>query len=127
MKLISTSVIFSLVLLLTQSIAIPTPDPEPAPEEGALAERFWPDLSNLLPKKLCPGAPKPPSGPTQSNQCSTGVPYCCSTEGGSNNCVGSVVNCEQTVICCNNNFGYQVCMGDIDFNMPINIDIDIDL
>ncbi|KAL9564108.1 hypothetical protein ACKAV7_011758 [Fusarium commune] len=29
------------------------------------------------------------------------------------------------VICCNNNMGYQVCIGEIDFNMPVTININI--
>ncbi|KAL2375852.1 hypothetical protein RJZ90_007862 [Blastomyces dermatitidis] len=142
-------------MLLTQSIAIPVPDPVPAPKDGdvALAERRFPKLPGFgLPKELCPQPPPQPPV-QQTNQCSTGVPYCCSTEGGckcsnhkyppeesglkrrqcfanqsaplAHNCVNSHVECTQTVICCNNNFGFQVCMGDIDFNMPINIEINL--
>ncbi|EGE86620.1 hypothetical protein RJZ56_007776 [Blastomyces dermatitidis] len=127
MKLIQTSIFLSIFMLLTQSIAIPVPDPVPAPKDGdvALAERRFPKLPGFgLPKELCPQPPPQPPV-QQTNQCSTGVPYCCSTEGGSHNCVNSHVECTQTVICCNNNFGFQVCMGDIDFNMPINIEINL--
>ncbi|KAG5294606.1 hypothetical protein I7I48_11173 [Histoplasma ohiense] len=126
MKFIKSSILFSLLMLLTQSIAIPMPGPVPAPEDGdvALAERGF--LSNLPGlKDLCPPASSQPAPVQQTNQCSSGVPYCCSTEGGSHNCVNSKVECKQTVICCNNNFGSQVCMGDIDFNMPINIEINL--
>ncbi|KAN0082046.1 hypothetical protein V8E54_003344 [Elaphomyces granulatus] len=66
------------------------------------------------------------SGCTQSNQCSTGVPYCCSpNSSGGNNCVQSDVSCNQQVICCNNNVGMQLCIGGIDFNMPITFNINI--
>ncbi|OJD11738.1 hypothetical protein AJ78_07547 [Emergomyces pasteurianus Ep9510] len=116
MKFIQTSILFSFFMLFTQSIAIPTPEPA---EDAELAERGF-----QMPKGLCPPPPAQPPV-QQSNQCSTGVPFCCSTEDGSHNCVKSSVNCKQTVICCNNNFGYQVCMGDIDFNMPINIQINL--
>ncbi|EEH16340.1 hypothetical protein PABG_06427 [Paracoccidioides brasiliensis Pb03] len=126
MKFISSSIFLSLLMLLSQSIAIPTPDPEPIPEdamleiEAVLAARGL-KLPNI--PGLCP---PPSSAPVQqSNQCSTGTPFCCSTEDGSHNCVKSNVSCDQTVICCNNNFGSQVCMGDIDFNMPINININL--
>ncbi|KKZ63594.1 hypothetical protein EMCG_02131 [[Emmonsia] crescens] len=127
MKFIQTSIFFSLFMLLTQSIAIPMPEPVPAPEDGdvALAERGFKMPGGFkMPSGLCPQAPAQPPV-EQKNQCSTGVPFCCSTEGGSHNCVKSEVNCEQTVICCNNNFGSQVCMGNIDFNMPINININL--
>lgn len=44
--------------------------------------------------------------PTQSNQCSTGTPYCCSpNESGGNDCVSSDTECNQQVICCNNSEG----------------------
>jgi len=29
------------------------------------------------------------------------------------------------IICCNNNNGYQMCIGEIDFNMPVTININI--
>ncbi|KAF7556558.1 hypothetical protein G7Z17_g1361 [Cylindrodendrum hubeiense] len=56
-----------------------------------------------------------PSTSTQSNLCSAGNPYCCSSDGNG--------ACQQTVICCNNNNGFQICIGDLDFNVPITINI----
>ncbi|KAF2670212.1 hypothetical protein BT63DRAFT_439292 [Microthyrium microscopicum] len=62
----------------------------------------------------------------QSNQCSSGVPYCCSPDGdGGHNCENSAVNCKQTVICCNNGGGMQLCLGNIDFNMPITLNVNM--
>ncbi|RKL08602.1 hypothetical protein BFJ68_g9396 [Fusarium oxysporum] len=34
-------------------------------------------------------------------------------------------NNDSKVICCNNNNGYQMCIGEIDFNMPVTININI--
>ncbi|KAN0075884.1 hypothetical protein V8E54_007154 [Elaphomyces granulatus] len=69
----------------------------------------------------------PPANPvTQINQCNSGTPFCCSpTDSGGHNCVKSDVSCDQTVICCNNNGGVQLCMGgtNINIDMPININI----
>ncbi|KAL9564035.1 hypothetical protein ACKAV7_011809 [Fusarium commune] len=34
-------------------------------------------------------------------------------------------NVDSKIICCNNNMGYQMCIGEIDFNMPVTININI--
>ncbi|OXV12193.1 hypothetical protein Egran_00046 [Elaphomyces granulatus] len=74
------------------------------------------------PKFGCP----PVSSVTQINQCSSGTPFCCSpTDSGGHNCVKSQVSCDQTVICCNNNGGTQICIGgtNINIDMPITINL----
>ncbi|EEP81697.1 predicted protein [Uncinocarpus reesii 1704] len=105
MKFFSSSIIFSVVFFISQGLAVPLaeaqpvpdPGPGPVPEPGNdLAERD-PFLKGLFPPKNCPTQ--------QVNSCSTGEPYCCSTDSGKHNCVKSTVNCQQKVICCNNNFG----------------------
>ncbi|KAJ4183319.1 hypothetical protein NW755_009810 [Fusarium falciforme] len=60
---------------------------------------------------------------SQTNLCSAGKPYCCTSDGKGGNVCSNSAACEQTVICCNNNNGYQICIGDMDFNMPITINI----
>ncbi|KAM0426123.1 hypothetical protein ACHAPT_008754 [Fusarium lateritium] len=60
---------------------------------------------------------------TQSNLCSAGNPYCCTSDGKGGHVCSNSSACEQTVICCNNNNGFQICIGDLDFNMPITINI----
>ncbi|KAH7150713.1 hypothetical protein DER46DRAFT_613830 [Fusarium sp. MPI-SDFR-AT-0072] len=39
--------------------------------------------------------------------------------------ISNSCNSDSKVICCNNNMGYQVCIGEIDFNMPVTININI--
>ncbi|KAK2732656.1 hypothetical protein FQN57_002586 [Myotisia sp. PD_48] len=124
-------VVFIFALLFANVLAVPVaepeaipnpgpgPVPEPSPEAGELVAR---DASPAVPKGFLPPGLCPPPV-QQTNNCQTGIPYCCSTESGKHNCVKSAVNCQQQVICCNNNFGFQMCIGDIDFNMPITINI----
>ncbi|KAN0073407.1 hypothetical protein V8E54_008627 [Elaphomyces granulatus] len=72
-----------------------------------------------------PGCP-PVNPVTQINECSSGTPYCCSpSQSGGHDCVKSDVSCDQTVICCNNNGGVQLCIGgtNINIDMPININL----
>ncbi|KAK0766478.1 hypothetical protein N5P37_000203 [Trichoderma harzianum] len=60
---------------------------------------------------------------TQVNACSGGNPYCCSSNGKGGHACKNTTACEETIICCNNNNGFQICIGDIDFNVPITINI----
>ncbi|KAF3070103.1 hypothetical protein CFAM422_006806 [Trichoderma lentiforme] len=60
---------------------------------------------------------------TQLNACSGGNPYCCSSNGKGGHACKNTTACEETIICCNNNNGFQICIGDIDFNVPITINI----
>ncbi|KAM5357057.1 hypothetical protein ACJZ2D_016659 [Fusarium nematophilum] len=61
----------------------------------------------------------------QGNYCSSGTQYCCTTDAnGVQTCDNSDV-CNAKIICCNNNAGFQMCIGDIDFNMPVTININI--
>ncbi|EGD99035.1 hypothetical protein TESG_06395 [Trichophyton tonsurans CBS 112818] len=67
------------------------------------------------------------ASPKQGNLCKTGDSYCCDEKDGKNTCIKSRTSCDQKVICCNNDNGYQFCMGDINFNMPITFNIDMDI
>nr|WGD08209.1 hydrophobin [Trichoderma koningiopsis] len=60
---------------------------------------------------------------TQLNACSAGNPYCCSSDGNGGHICANTTACEQKIICCNNNNGFQICIGEIDFNMPITINV----
>ncbi|KAH7114620.1 hypothetical protein EDB81DRAFT_893163 [Dactylonectria macrodidyma] len=59
----------------------------------------------------------------QTNICSAGAPYCCTSDGNGGHICQNTTACEQTVICCNNNNGFQICIGDMDFNVPITINV----
>ncbi|KAK2807824.1 hypothetical protein FQN50_005213, partial [Emmonsiellopsis sp. PD_5] len=74
MKFIYTSTIVSLALLLTQAIAVPIAEPEAELDERGFPK--WPKLPGLGGSD-CPTAPV-----QQTNQCSTGTPFCCSPENG---------------------------------------------
>ncbi|KAH7126135.1 hypothetical protein EDB81DRAFT_889838 [Dactylonectria macrodidyma] len=68
-----------------------------------------------------------PSGFTQQTSlCSAGNPYCCTSDGKGGQICQNTTACEQTVICCNNNNGFQICIGDLDFNVPITINVYLD-
>ncbi|KAI1980423.1 hypothetical protein LOZ53_000614 [Ophidiomyces ophidiicola] len=134
MKFFTSSTVLSFVFFFSYGLAVPVADaePQPVPNPGPgpvpasepgnnLMSR---DPANIL-SSLVPALNAPSNCPTQTNQCSSGTPFCCSTDSGSHNCVKSTVNCQQKVICCNNNFGFQMCIGDIDFNMPITININL--
>ncbi|KAL7896903.1 hydrophobin [Trichoderma sp. SZMC 28014] len=60
---------------------------------------------------------------TQTNACSAGSPYCCSSDGNGGHTCSNTTACDQTIICCNNNNGFQICIGELDFNMPITINV----
>ncbi|KAM0487059.1 hypothetical protein ACHAPX_000327 [Trichoderma viride] len=64
-----------------------------------------------------------PDTNTQLNACSAGNPYCCSSDGNGGHVCANTTACDQKVICCNNNNGFQICIGEIDFNMPVTINI----
>src|SRR5438034_4493568 len=120
MRFLPGSLVLSLFLLFAQGIAVPVADaaPEPAPEDGELVAKRALNIPGL------PGAGGS-STCNQTNQCQTGTSFCCNTENGrechvpptsfsnyltspsENTCVKSSTNCQQTVICCNNNFGVR--------------------
>ncbi|KAL7904557.1 hydrophobin [Trichoderma velutinum] len=60
---------------------------------------------------------------TQTNACSAGSPYCCSSDGNGGQTCSNTTACQETIICCNNNNGFQICIGDLDFNVPITINV----
>ncbi|KAL7924338.1 hydrophobin 1 [Trichoderma austrokoningii] len=60
---------------------------------------------------------------TQANLCSAGNPYCCSGDGNGGHICANTTACTEKVICCNNNNGFQICIGEIDFNVPVTINI----
>ncbi|WZH40852.1 hydrophobin [Fusarium acuminatum] len=66
-----------------------------------------------------------PPANQQGNACSSGTQYCCTTGAdGVQTCTDSEI-CNAKVICCNNNSGFQMCIGEIDFNAPVTININI--
>lgn len=102
--------------------AAPAPVLERDPQQSfdqamrnAFAPAFAPGFTGdpvkdaLVARKQRPQRPKSGSNTgcatQQSNICSSGLPYCCSTTNGKYSCVQSTVDCAQTVICCNNSFG----------------------
>ncbi|KAF5026940.1 hypothetical protein F66182_970 [Fusarium sp. NRRL 66182] len=60
---------------------------------------------------------------TQTNACSSGDPYCCVADGNGGQTCSISNSCNAKIICCNNNNGYQMCIGDVNFNMPITINL----
>jgi len=102
MKFFSSSAVVTLVFLLGQGLAVP------------VVERGPGDL--VVRKQDCPDT-------TQSNACMTGIQYCCNAEGKGHACKKSTVSCTQIVICCNNAYGVQTCLGDINFNGPVTLQI----
>ncbi|KAJ4307582.1 hypothetical protein N0V84_012629 [Fusarium piperis] len=140
--------LYSMVFLrgaMTSPVAEPVqgPDVEPramerrSPTSGDIP---FPRFPSRKPKVHEGGDCSTGGGSTsQSNLCSAGNPYCCTSDGKggksldrlfdtrhscfSGNVCSNSSTCEQTVICCNNNNGFQICIGDIDFNMPITINI----
>ncbi|KAH8645935.1 hypothetical protein BGZ60DRAFT_535808 [Tricladium varicosporioides] len=110
---------------MTEAEAAPAPVPQPPSRVEA---RYGLEARATATPPALPALSTPSSCPTtsQNTQCSSGIPYCCSTGGdGGHTCVNGVVNCQQTVICCNNAIGMQVCIGNIDFNMPITINVNL--
>ncbi|KAH8837614.1 hypothetical protein MCOR27_001648 [Pyricularia oryzae] len=64
---------------------------------------------------------------TQKTLCSTGTSYCCVSEARGNTCIDATTKCDHTVVCCNNANGSQMCMGDVNFNMPMAINMPINI
>ncbi|TLD23117.1 hypothetical protein PspLS_07626 [Pyricularia sp. CBS 133598] len=64
---------------------------------------------------------------TQKTLCSTGISYCCVSEARGNTCIDATTKCDHTVVCCNNANGSQMCMGDVNFNMPMTINMPINI
>ncbi|KAH6867779.1 hypothetical protein B0T10DRAFT_524179 [Thelonectria olida] len=123
----ASAILYCLVLLQG---ALATPIEGPAPE----VERR--DIEPRAPTPLdipFPGFPARNRGKKggkgddcatqQSTLCSAGSPYCCISDGNGGHVCQNTTACTQTVICCNNNNGFQICIGDLDFNMPITINI----
>ncbi|RGP72492.1 hydrophobin [Fusarium sporotrichioides] len=76
-------------------------------------------------KKTGKDCPSSPPDNQQGNACSSGTQFCCTTDGnGVQTCSNSEV-CNAKIICCNNNSGFQMCIGEIDFNAPVTININI--
>ncbi|KAH7309107.1 hypothetical protein B0I35DRAFT_515443 [Stachybotrys elegans] len=59
----------------------------------------------------------------QVNECSAGNPFCCSPDGKGGNFCTISDSCDQTIICCSNFNGYQLCIGDLDFTIPVTINV----
>ncbi|KAH7198321.1 uncharacterized protein B0J16DRAFT_330222 [Fusarium flagelliforme] len=101
-----------------------------APRAPALGDLPWPKMPSLNKAKKdgkggsdC-GTSNPPEN-QQTTACSSGTQFCCTTDGsGTQTCSNSEV-CNAKIICCNNNNGFQMCIGEIDFNAPVTININI--
>ncbi|EMT64831.1 hypothetical protein NOF04DRAFT_16637 [Fusarium oxysporum II5] len=92
----------------------------------ALGDMPFPAFPSLK-KKGQSGGSKDCSSNDQTAVCSSGSAYCCSPDGnGGTKCaISDSCNTDSKIICCNNNSGYQMCIGEIDFNMPVTININI--
>ncbi|KAK2820076.1 hypothetical protein FQN49_007746 [Arthroderma sp. PD_2] len=113
-----------------QSQMAPEPSPSTAemPHQGSPPSEMAPSPSPS--QNAVQGVPSQQGHhptPGQGNLCRTGDSFCCDEKHGKNSCIKSHTSCDQKVICCNNDNGYQFCVGDINFNMPITFDIDIDI
>ncbi|KAF5676549.1 hydrophobin [Fusarium heterosporum] len=97
------------------------------PRAAPIANLPWPGLPALrrADKSVTSGKKDCPGTSQQGNACSSGTQYCCTTSSdGSSTCAHSEV-CTAKIICCNNNSGYQMCIGEVDFNGPVTININI--
>ncbi|KAF4447237.1 hypothetical protein F53441_9224 [Fusarium austroafricanum] len=95
----------------------PAPIDIPWPRMPALRKIEERDVSS----RHCPA---PPAN-QQGNACSSGTQYCCTTSAdGVQTCTDSET-CNAKIICCNNNSGFQMCIGEVDFNAPVTININI--
>ncbi|KAM5346002.1 hypothetical protein ACJ41O_011863 [Fusarium nematophilum] len=97
------------------------------PRAPSLGDIPWPRMPALRRKAKGKGDKDCPSTPAtqQGNNCSSGTQYCCTTDSnGVQTCSNSEV-CNAKIICCNNNSGFQMCIGEIDFNAPVTININI--
>ncbi|KAJ3540779.1 hypothetical protein NM208_g4909 [Fusarium decemcellulare] len=128
----ASAVFYYGVLFLQGALASPIAEPAPEAEHQAIEPRS-PKIGDIpfpqFPKKGAKktgGSDCPTGGGNQqSNLCSSGNPYCCSGDGNGGHICQQTTACQTTIICCNNNNGYQICIGDIDFNMPITINISL--
>ncbi|KAJ4130298.1 hypothetical protein NW768_007281 [Fusarium equiseti] len=131
------STLFLSIAMLQGAIATPVVEPaaevetrDLAPRAPALGDLPWPKLPTLKRAKKgakggsdC-GSSNPPEN-QQTTACSSGTQFCCTTDGsGTQTCSNSEV-CNAKIICCNNNNGFQMCIGEIDFNAPVTININI--
>ncbi|EKJ68386.1 hypothetical protein FPSE_11394 [Fusarium pseudograminearum CS3096] len=136
------STLFLAIAMLQGAIATPQPeaaagvetrdletrDIEPrAPTMGDIPWPRMPALRRAEAKKTGKDSdcPSTGGGNSQGNACSSGTQFCCTTDGaGVQTCSNSEV-CNAKIICCNNNSGFQMCIGEIDFNAPVTININI--
>jgi hypothetical protein len=98
--MLCTAAAVSLVFLFGQGIAVPVVERAP----GELVVR----------KQDCPVT-------QQANACMGGIAYCCVADNKGHACKKSTVTCTTIVICCNNAFGVQSCVGDLNFSGPVVI------
>ncbi|KAJ4212932.1 hypothetical protein NW759_011191 [Fusarium solani] len=95
------------------------------PRVPALGDIPFPLFPTKKPKKSGGSDCSTGGGDQQDIVCSSGTPFCCSPDGNGGQLCESTNSCNSKVICCNNNNGYQICMGDVNFNMPITININM--
>ncbi|EXK25364.1 hypothetical protein FOXG_17644 [Fusarium oxysporum f. sp. lycopersici 4287] len=95
------------------------------PRAPSLGDLPLPKMPSL--KKKGQGGGSSDCSNQQTSVCSSGSAYCCSPDGnGGTKCtISDSCNVDSKIICCNNNMGYQMCIGEIDFNMPVTININI--
>ncbi|KAF4448564.1 hypothetical protein F53441_8041 [Fusarium austroafricanum] len=128
------STIFYAVAFMQGAMASPVAEPEHEvetrdlePRGPALGDYPWPRLPSVRRGNKKGGNSKDCPAPTnqQGNACSSGTQFCCTTSAdGVQTCSNSEV-CNAKIICCNNNSGFQMCIGEIDFNAPVTININI--
>ncbi|PNP56933.1 hypothetical protein FNYG_15307 [Fusarium nygamai] len=116
---------------MTSPVAEPAAEAETRdiePRGPALSDIPWPRMPALQIAKRDVGSKDCPAPPAnqKGNACSLGTQYCCTTSAdGVQSCTDSEI-CNAKVICCNNNnSGFQMCSGEIDFNAPVTISINI--
>ncbi|KAF5976380.1 hydrophobin [Fusarium coicis] len=141
------SAIFYGLAVLQGAVASPVAEPAVEVEERDIEPRApsmgdipWPRLPALRRAKKGSDQNCPAPTNNQGNACSSGTQYCCTTAAdGTQTCSNSEV-CNAKIICCNNNSGvgtpsrsscvahsdqFQMCIGEIDFNAPVTININI--
>ncbi|KAK2688371.1 hypothetical protein QWA68_012392 [Fusarium oxysporum] len=126
------STIFYGLAVLQGTIASPIAEPavevearDIEPRAPSMGDIPWPKLPALRRGKKDSDKDCPAPTNNQGNYCSSGTQYCCTTSAdGVQSCSNSEV-CNAKVICCNNNSGFQMCIGEIDFNAPVTININI--
>ncbi|RFU79337.1 hydrophobin [Trichoderma arundinaceum] len=124
------SIVFHALIAISSVVASPVQ--EPTVEPRAIEPRM-PSMADIpFPKfpsrnrnndKMGKGSDCGTNTNTQTNACSGGNPYCCSSNGNGGHTCSNTTACTETIICCNNNNGFQICIGDLDFNVPITINI----